>query len=136
MTATGSERGGASSVEAGVLALAVGLILALLLAGGRLVTAESAAHHAAQAAARMASLAREPENATVEATRSAQQTLDAEGLRCASTSVVLAIVEPEIAVRAEVTCSVTWSDLGVPGDTGSRDVTAVAVSEIDRMRER
>lgn len=136
------ERGGAPSVEAAVLALAIGLVIVLLLAAGRLVTAESAADHAARAAARIASLQRDPDSARRQASDAARASLTAAGLACDATNVDVDTSEfsrpigtPAV-VRATVTCAVRWSDLGLPTGPATHDVVGDWISPIDQLRER
>lgn len=136
------ERGGSPSVEAAVLAVVLGLLLAFAIAGGRLVTAEAAADHVARSAARVASLHREAGTATVAARQAAEAGLAEQGLRCADLRITLdtagfaAPLGTPASVTATVRCDVDWSDLGLPGATGTRTIEANAVSPIDRWRER
>ena len=129
-------------MEAAVLAVAFGLLLTLAIAGGRLVTAEAAADHAARSAARVASLQRDPAGAAPAAVAAARASLDEQGLRCADLEVsvdhdgLAAPVGGFASVTATVRCVVDWSDLGLPAGAGGHDVDATAVSPIDRWRER
>ncbi len=136
------ERGGSPSVEAAVLAVALGLLIAFAIAGGRLVTAEAAADHAARSAARVASLHREPSAATAAADQAATDSLAEQGLRCTDLQITLdtagfaAPLGTPASVTATVRCEVEWSDLGLPGATGARAIESRATSPIDRWRER
>lgn len=136
------ETGGSPSVEAAILAVLFGLVIAFSIAGGRLVAAESAGDQAARAAARAASLERDATTAESEAhagaTRTlAEQDLDCDGLTVAvDTSQFSRPLGTPAAVRATVVCSVRWSDLGIPGAPGTRTVTATFTSPIDQIRER
>lgn len=140
--AEAGERGGSSSVEAALLAVAVGLLIALGIAGGRLVTAESAADHAARAAARMASLQRDATTAQAAAEQTARESLTDQGLDCDPLAVVVdtsGFARPlgiPASVRVSVTCGVGWADLGLPGAPGVRVVVAEFDSPIDQLRER
>lgn len=139
--AHGSERGGSPSVEAAVLAAVLGLLITFAIAGGRLVSAEAAADHAARAAARVASLQRDPAEADTAATDAALSSLTGQGLHCAGLTVEIDTsgfagpLGAPAAVTATVRCAVTWSDLGLPGG-GGPTVQAHAVSALDRWRER
>jgi Flp pilus assembly protein TadG len=141
VTAAG-ERGGGPSVEAALLAVGIGLLIALAIAGGRLASAEAAADQAARSAARVASLQRVPDAAQAAATTAARQSLAEQGLACDALTVVVDTSQLALpldavgSVRASVTCAVRWSDLGLPLVTGSHEVAADAVSPIDRLRER
>lgn len=140
-TGPGGERGGSPSVEAAVLTVLVGLLIAFATAGGRLVSAESAVDHAARSAARVASLQRDAASATAEGRRAAELGLSEQGLRCTQVDVdvdatgLSAPLGTPSSTEATVRCSVDWSDLGVPG-AGARDVVAGFTSPIDRWRER
>lgn len=144
MTRRLDERGGgAPSVEAAILALVVGLLIALAVAGGRLVTAEAAADHAARAAARIASLQRDAYTAKTAATDAARTSLSADGLACdtvkaeVDTSQFGRPIGTPAVVRATVTCAVRWSDLGLPAGSGAtHDVVGDFVSPLDQLRER
>jgi Flp pilus assembly protein TadG len=136
-----AERGGAPSVEAALLAVAFGLVIALSIAGGRLVFAESTIDHAARAAARIASLQREPARAQELAESAAQQVLSDEGLACRQLTVSVDVSQLSRSLGATATaiatvaCTLQWSDLGLPG-ASTRDLTAEFSSSIDRLRER
>lgn len=140
-TAVEAERGGSPSVEAAVLTVVVGLLIAFALAGGRLVSAESAVDHAARSAARVASLQRDAASAPTEARRAAELGLSEQGLHCTQMDVDVDVTGFSVpigtasSVEATVRCSVDWSDLGVPG-AGARTVEASFSSPIDRWRER
>jgi Flp pilus assembly protein TadG len=136
-----AERGGAPSVEAAILAVAFGLVIALSIAGGRLVLAESATDHAARAAARIASLQREAGPAQQLARSAAQHVLSEEGLACRQLTVSVDVSQlnrplgTPATTSATVTCAVQWSDLGLPG-AATRELVARFSSPIDRLRER
>ena len=136
------ERGGGASVEAAILAVTMGVLLSFGLAGGRLVAAESAGDQAARAAARIASAQRDPATAHRAATTAAQRTLAGQHLACAQLTVIVDTSQfnrplgTPATVRAEVSCAVRWSDLGLPGAPGTHTVTAVFTSPIDQLRER
>ena len=136
------ERGGGASVEAAILAVTMGVLLSFGLAGGRLVAAESAGDQAARAAARIASAQRDPATAQRAATTAAQRTLAGQHLACAQLTVIVDTSQfnrplgAPATVRAEVSCAVRWSDLGLPGAPGTHTVTAVFTSPIDQLRER
>lgn len=137
-----TERGGGPSVEAALLAAVLGLVIALAIAGGRLVAAEAACDQAARAAARIASTQREPGGAQIRAEEAARRTLDTQGLACDHLDVVVdtsqfarPLGEPAT-VRADVSCAVRWSDLALPGAPGTHLTSASFTSPIDQMRER
>lgn len=135
------ERGGSASVEAAVLTVVFGLLIAFAIAGGRLVTAEAATDHAARAAARAASLQRDPDAALALARTAADSSLAEQHLRCGRLDVAVdtgsfaAPLGTPASVTATVRCAVDWSDLGLPA-AGGPVVESVAVSALDRWRER
>ena len=137
-----TERGGGPSVEAALLAAVLGLVITLAIAGGRLVAAEAACDQAARAAARIASAQRDPDAAQTRAEGAVRRTLDAQGLACDQLDVVIdtsqfahPLGEPAT-VRADVSCTVRWSDLALPGAPGTHLTSASFTSPIDQMRER
>ncbi|MHA6632103.1 TadE/TadG family type IV pilus assembly protein [Pseudonocardia sichuanensis] len=136
------ERGGSPSVEAAVLAVVVGLLIAFAIAGGRLVTAEAAADHSARSAARAASLQRDAASADRAAHDSAELGLTQQGVRCAALDIVIdtsgfaRALGASASVTATVRCEVRWADLGLLGTPGTRVVESTSVSPIDQWRER
>lgn len=136
------ERGGSASVEASLLVVVLVVLLGFAIAGERLVAAEAGTDHAARAAARVASLHRDPTGAAAAARVAADDSLDAQNLRCAALDVVLdtgavgSMVGQPGSVTATVRCSVAWSDLGLPSESAGPVVEAVAVSPVDQWRER
>lgn len=142
MTREGSERGGAPAVEAALLAVLLTAVIGFVMAGGRLVAAESAADQAARAAARITTSARDPGSAQDQARRTAEATLAEQGLACDRLTVTVdtggsaAPLGQTGLVRADVTCVVRWADLALPGTPGTRTVSASFTSAVDRYRER
>ena len=133
---------GSATLELAILTPALLLLLGLLVLAGRVQVAASAVEHAAQVAAREASLARTTEAAQAAATSAADRELSAQDIRCAPSSVLIdssgfaAPVGQPGTVTATITCTVTFSDLAIPGLPGSRTLTAVATSPLDRYRTR
>ena len=134
-----SERGSAT-VELAVITPLVLLVLALVVAGGRIVTAHSSLDAATTAAARAASLARTPAAATHAAHSTSAATLHQQGMTCrgnalqADTTALSA--RPGTGGQVTVTnhCSVALADLLVPGLPGSVPLTSQAVSPLDPYR--
>lgn len=133
---------GSVTLELTVLTPAVLLLLSLVVVAGRLSVAHQEVDHAAQSAARAASLGRDPVSATAQATSTARRELDSGDLHCVTVRVT---VDPAgfaipvglpAQVTATVTCTVTLSALAVPGMPGSRPVTATATSPLDTYRSR
>jgi len=117
------------------------ILLALAMAGGRIIMAGNAVDAAAADAAREASLARNAGDASERAHAAAQQTLADQHLHCASVDIQLdtsgfnAPLGQYGAVTATVHCKLRLSDLGLPID-GDKPMSASFTSVIDRWRPR
>lgn len=141
MTTNISEHGSAS-VEAAVLTPVVLLVLVLVVAGGRVVTAHAALDTAATNAARAASIARTAPAAQQRATTTAEAALAERGLHCTRRHVSVdssgfdgPLGQPgTVSVRAS--CTVALADLALPGTPGSIPLDAEAASPLDPYRER
>jgi len=135
-----SERG-SSVVEVVILAPALGLFLALIIAGGRIAVAHQAVEASAAGAARSASIARTQGQAQAVASAAALRSLADQATRCVSTQVTLdatgfaAPVGTPASVGATVTCQVDLAGL-LPGLPGSMSITATVRSPLDTYRER
>ena len=135
-----SERG-SSVVEVVILAPALGLFLALIIAGGRIAVAHQAVEASAAEAARSASIARTQGQAQAVASAAALRSLANQNTRCVSTQVTLdttgfaAPVGTPASVGATVTCQVDLAGL-LPGLPGSMSITASVRSPLDTYRER
>ena len=133
---------GSVTLELSILAPAVLVLLALVVVAGRLSIAHQEVDHAAQTAARAATLARDPATATSTATSAARRELDTGDLHCDSVRVTVdtsgfaVLVGRPASVTATVSCTVSLSGLAVPGIPGSRQVTATATSPLDTYRGR
>jgi Flp pilus assembly protein TadG len=134
VTPPDDERGGGPSVEAAIVAGVLGLVLTFGIATMRLSLAEATSDQAARAAARVASVQRNPAGATAEATDAARAVFQDRGIACARVDVATA-ADDGASVRATVRCEVDWSDLLLPGAPGTYVVEATAVSVVDRYRE-
>ncbi|WP_093089516.1 hypothetical protein [Pseudonocardia oroxyli] len=120
-------------MEAALVAGVLGLVLTFGIATMRLTLAEATTDHAARAAARLASIQRNPAGAATEAADAARAVFDDRGIRCRTVDVFTSATGGS--VRAVVRCEVDWSDLALPGAPGSFTTEATAVSVIDRYRE-
>lgn len=135
-----SERG-SSVVEFVIVAPALMLMVALIVAGGRLALAQQAVESSAAQAARTASIARTQADAATTAHAAAQASLHAQGARCTTMTVTLDTsgfatpVGTPATVGATVTCTVDLAGL-LPQLPGSLDVTATVHSPLDTYRER
>jgi Flp pilus assembly protein TadG len=132
---------GTSVVEVVILAPALGLFLALIIAGGRIAVAHQAVEASAAEAARSASIARTQGQAQAAASAAASLSLANQTTRCVSTQVTLdttgfaAPVGTPASVGATVTCQVDLAGL-LPGLPGSMSITATVRSPLDTYRER
>lgn len=133
---------GTYSVETAVLAPVMISLLLLMVAFGRVVDAEGAVDAAARAAARAASLERDATSAESEAQSAAVRSLEAEGVTCRTSSVVIDTsgyaldVGVDATVTATISCAAPLSDIGLPGLPGSKTLTASWTSPIDTYRGR
>jgi Flp pilus assembly protein TadG len=133
---------GSVSVELALLAPALLVLLSFTVVAGRTQIAEGAVQEAARAAAREASLARDPATATALAGAQAERTLDAQDLRCQSTSININTAGFSAPpgrpgdVTVSITCVVGMADLLAPGLPGSVTVEASFTSPVDAYRER
>ncbi|MFD8731452.1 TadE/TadG family type IV pilus assembly protein [Streptomyces sp. NPDC059611] len=133
---------GALSLEAMILFPALILVLLLVVAFGRVGSANNAVDTAARNAARAASLERSGGSASSAGQQMAASVLSQQGLQCTSTSVSVStggfsaqIGEPA-STTATVTCVVRLSDIGLPGLPGSKTLTSSFTSSIDSYRQR
>lgn len=133
---------GSAAVEVAVAAPLLMLIVLVVVAGGRLELARGAVQQAATDAARAASIARTSAQASATAQSVAAATLANQGLRCVSSNVTVdtAGFSVNVGVRAQVaatvSCTVPLADLGLPGLSGSRVISATVTSPLDTYRGR
>lgn len=142
MTRPPTDERGAAAVELTLLVPALMLMLALMIAGGRIWFARTTVSEAAQTGARAASLARTSAAASGDGREAARQSLATAGLECATTSVQVDTsgfgeqVGTPAAVSARVSCVVTFRDLVLPGLPGSLTLDAERSSALDTYRSR
>ncbi|GAA3372064.1 pilus assembly protein [Streptomyces antimycoticus] len=133
---------GSAAVETAIIAPALILLLLVIAAFGRVHLAQGKADSAARAAARTASLARDPATAQQQARQAAMDSLDADGLRCSDvtihvdTSGLSAPIGQSATVTATVACTAPLGDLAVPGLPGSKQLTSSFTSVVDQYRAR
>ncbi|MGB7979675.1 MAG: TadE/TadG family type IV pilus assembly protein [Candidatus Nanopelagicales bacterium] len=136
MTPRWRAEAGSLNLELVILAPAILFILALVIAGGRVVIADQAVTQAAAQAARDAALQPTQTAATATARSQAASVLDGQGLGCAPQAVTVnaaALSAPAGqpgTVRVTVRCTVKWSDLGLPGP-GTRTLAATGTAPVD-----
>lgn len=130
------------TLELAILTPAVLVLLALVIAAGRIEVAGGAVEQASAAAARAASQSRSAESAQQAAVQTARDELARQGLHCSSlvvavdTSGFAAAVGTPAQVTARVACTVPLSQLSVPGMPGSRLLSSQTASVLDRYRSR
>lgn len=131
--------GGATTLEAAILAVPLILLLVLAIAFGRVAQAKATVDGAAQDAARASSIARTPGAAQSSGTAAARTTMSQAGMACTpqvsvDTSGFGTAPGTTAYVRATVSCRVSL--IGLPLGIGSHTITATAISPIDTYRER
>jgi Flp pilus assembly protein TadG len=133
---------GSSSVELAVLAPVLLLVFAVVIAAGRLVTAQGAVDQAATAAARAASLATTPAQGTTTAQSTAGDVLTQQGLPCTRPNVTVDTaglttpVGTPGTVTARIACTVSFSSLLLPGFPGATTLSGEFSSPIDPDKAR
>ena len=134
---------GAEPLETAIMVPVVLLFCGLIAVGGAVALAHLAVQHAAFEAARTASLARTPAEASSQVRQSAEDSLtNAVGVDCTSSTVTVDTlgfslpVGTEATVTARVACTVSLDILGFDNIVGDRHITAEATSPLDRYRER
>ncbi|MFF3207727.1 TadE/TadG family type IV pilus assembly protein [Streptomyces sp. NPDC002962] len=133
---------GSVAIEAAVIVPSLIMFLCLAIAGGRIVTSGSKIDAAAEDAAREASIHRTAATAQSAAHTAAAESLNDQGITCASTSVSvstggLSVPVGQVGtVSVTVTCTVSLSDLLLPGVPGTRTLTSTATSVVDQYRQR
>ncbi|MFJ9752308.1 TadE/TadG family type IV pilus assembly protein [Streptomyces chartreusis] len=133
---------GSAAIEAAIILPALIMFLCMAIAGGRIVTSGAKIDAAAEDAAREASIHRTAGAAQDAAHAAAAESLNDQGITCASTSVAintggLNVPVGQVAtVTATVTCTVTLSDLLLPGVPGAKTLESTATSVVDMYRQR
>ncbi|MGW5257462.1 TadE family protein [Streptomyces sp. NPDC004012] len=133
---------GSAAIEAAVILPSLIMFICLAIAGGRIVTSGAKIDAAAEDAAREASIHRTAAAAQSAAHTAAAESLNDQGIRCASTSVNintggLSVPVGQVGtVTVTVTCTVSLSDLLLPGVPGAKTLTSTATSVVDQYRQR
>lgn len=136
-------QGGFGALETALTAPVVLMLIALLMVAGRASDVTNSLDTAAYAAARAASLERDPGQARAVATRTAQASLvDGRTRSCkpvvqVDTAGFATAVGTPAQVGVRISCEVPLADLtALPGLPGTRTMTASALSAIDAFRGR
>jgi Flp pilus assembly protein TadG len=138
----GPDQRGSAALELVVVVPAIMLMLGLLLAGGRVWFVRATVTDAAESAARAASLARSPQQATLGARSVVDASLSDSDLHCTSVDVDVSTaafavpVGQPATITSEVTCVAAFGDIFLPGLPGSFTIRATARSALDTYRER
>jgi hypothetical protein len=137
----GGRQRGSAPLELAVLAPVLLAVVGLVIAAGRTSMAQSAIDAAARDAARQASIALTPQGAQAAGLVSARAELRADGLDCDPVVHVDTAgfdVPPgqPSSVGATVRCTVSLSDLALPGLPGHRTLSATFSSPLDVYRSR
>ena len=133
---------GGLSLELALLAPVLFMVLALVIAAGRIYLSGSTVDNAARDAARAASLQSSAPAAQATAEQVADSTLAAEGIHCTSTNVTVptagfnAPLGQPASVTVTVQCQVDLSSIGLPGMPGSKLLTGTFTSSLDPYRVR
>ena len=133
---------GSAAIEAAIVLPALIMFLCLAIAGGRIVTSGAKIDSAAEDAAREASIHRTAAAAQSAARSAAAQSLNDQGIKCASTSLSintggLSVPVGQVGtVTVTVTCTVNLADLLLPGVPGAKTLTSTATSVVDQYRQR
>ncbi|MEU5225310.1 TadE family protein [Streptomyces toyocaensis] len=133
---------GSVAIEAAIIVPPLLMFVCLAIAGGRLVTSGAKIDAAAEDAAREASIHRTAASAQAAAQAAATESLNDQGITCASSSVNintggLSVPVGQVGtVTVTVSCTVPLADLLLPGAPGTRTLTSTATSVVDQYRQR
>ncbi|MFE5923616.1 TadE/TadG family type IV pilus assembly protein [Streptomyces sp. NPDC056468] len=133
---------GSVAIEAAILVPPLIMFLCLAIAGGRLVMSGAKIDAAAEDAAREASIHRTVASAQDAARAAATESLEDQGITCASTDVTINTSGLNVAVgqvgtvTVTVNCTVGLADLLLPGVPGTGTLTSTATSVVDQYRQR
>jgi Flp pilus assembly protein TadG len=133
---------GSLTLELAVLAPALLILLAFVVAAGRVELAGGTIDAAARDAARAASLARSAPAAQAAALATARRSLSDQRVDCRNLSVQIdtaafsAPLGTPSTVRVSITCVVPLADIALPGLPGTKSLRADFTSPVDPYRSR
>ncbi|WP_154793236.1 TadE/TadG family type IV pilus assembly protein [Occultella kanbiaonis] len=133
---------GSMTVESAILAVAFVLLLGTVIGVGRVGLARNTIDQVAHDAARIASIARTGQQASLDAHTAAEASITDQGLACSPMSVQVdtgGFASPAgtpAQLDVVVTCAVPLADLLLPFAPGTLTLTATASRAIDTYRER
>ena len=131
---------GGESLELVILAPLILALFMVIVAVGRYELGSGKINQAAGAAARAASQQVSAGQAEPAAIAAAQSSLASAGITCQDITVSVdsagftAAAGSTADVTVNVSCTVSWSDLTIPGWPGSQDIQASAASPLDTRR--
>lgn len=139
----GSTRGdgGGHALEAAILTPVLLLLLGILVAAGRVSSADGKADAAAASAARAASQQADAASAQAAAETQAAQDFRGQGVSCLPLNVIVDTAAFSLppgqpgSVTVTVSCTVSLSDVAIPGLPGSTTLDGSAASSIDIYQE-
>ncbi|GGC02988.1 TadE/TadG family type IV pilus assembly protein [Cellulomonas carbonis] len=123
---------GSMAVEIVVLVPVLVMVMMLVVAFGRYVSAEGAAEAAAREAVRAATLERDLASASAAARGTAADALPST-VSCDPAVLSGSFVAGGV-VRVDLTCRVSWHDLGLIGLRGTSPVSASSSAPLDQYR--
>lgn len=133
---------GSATLEIVIVFPAMLLVLAGIVAAGRIALAQQAVQSVAYDTARAASIARDAASARSSAQQVAALSITSNNLNCTPHTVNLttngfsAPVGATAVVDTTIVCTVRLSDIALPGIPGDVTITRSATSPIDTYRER
>ncbi|MGV4890755.1 TadE/TadG family type IV pilus assembly protein (plasmid) [Streptomyces viridosporus] len=133
---------GSVALEAAIIVPPLIMFVCLAIAGGRIVTSGAKIDAAAEDAAREASIHRTAASAQAAAQAAAAESLNDQGITCASSDVSidtggLSVPVGQVGtVTVSISCTVNLADLLLPGVPGARTLTSTATSVVDQYRQR
>lgn len=133
---------GSVTLETVIIAPFMILIVAGIVAAGRIGLAQQAVQTVAYDAARAASISRDAGSARSAAQQVAALSMASNHLNCATSNVNISTagfgsaVGTKAVVDATIVCTVQLSDIALPGIPGSLTIEKEATSPIDQYRER
>ena len=128
---------GMATVELVLMTPVLFLVLSFLVVAGRLTSVRGDVAAAARDAARAASRAATFEQATQDATRTAEASLGGRDVTCRDLAVELkdpAAFHPGGTVTVRVACDVSLADVAIPGLPGARTIEHRSIEVIDVYR--
>lgn len=127
---------GQAIAELVIVAPVLLLVVVLMVALGRVDSAQGDVESAARAAVQVAAVQADPADAQTQATQAATTTLAGAGLTCTTPQIAVDTTDFVAggSVSVTVTCVTSLADVSVPGMPGAKTLTATATAPIDPYR--